>query len=123
MEFVILAADDITGGSSAPGPQGAFRKWLPWLTKGGLAIADQGVFAASNFLLNILLARWLAPENYGAFALVFSTYLSLLLMHNALFTTPMLVFGQGKYREHFAAYLGVLLRCHLAVMIPGATLL
>jgi len=118
-----LVAEDIAVEPSPEQPQGAFRRWLPWLTKGTLAVADQGVFAVSNFLLNVLLARWLAPADYGAFALVYSVFLSLLLIHNALITTPMLVFGQGKYRTRFAEYLGVLLRIHIALMLPGSALL
>ncbi len=35
----------------------------------------------------------------------------------------MLVFGPGKYRERFPEYLGILLRGHFALMLPGAALL
>jgi len=97
--------------------------WLPWVGKGSLAILDQGLFASSNFLLNVLLARWLAPADYGAFALAYSVFLLLGILHTALLTEPMLVFGPGKYRERFPEYLGILLRGHFAVMLPGAALL
>ena len=114
-----LLAEDRTIDTSAEQPRGTLRRWLPWLTKGSLAIADQGVFAVSNFLLNILLARWLTPDDYGCFALAYSVFLSFLLVHSALFTTPLLVFGQGKYRERFPEYLGILLRGHLAFDASG----
>ena len=97
--------------------------WLPWVGKGSLAILDQGLFASSNFLLNVLLARWLAPADYGAFALAFSVFLLLGVFHNAILTGPMLVFGPGKYRQRFPEYLGILLRGHLALTLPGAALL
>jgi len=97
--------------------------WLPWVGKGSLAILDQGLFASSNFLLNVLLARWLAPADYGAFALAYSVFLLLLVFHSAIFTGPMLVFGPGKYRERFPEYLGILLRGHFALILPGAALL
>jgi O-antigen/teichoic acid export membrane protein len=97
--------------------------WLPWVGKGSLAVLDQGLFAGSNFLLNVLLARWLAPADYGAFALAYSVFLLLLVLHSALLTGPMLVFGPGKYRERFPEYLGVLLRGHFALMLPSAALL
>ena len=97
--------------------------WLPWVGKGSLAITDQGLFASSNFLLNVLLARWLAPTDYGAFALAFSVFLLLLLFHNAVFSGPMLVFGPGKYRERFPEYLGILLRGHFALMLAVAALI
>ncbi len=97
--------------------------WLPWVGKGTLAILDQGLFASSNFLVNVLLARWLAPADYGAFALAYSVFLLLGVFHGALLTEPMLVFGPGKYRERFPEYLGILLRGHIALMLPGAALL
>src|ERR1035437_1858534 len=87
------------------------------------AILDQGLFAGSNFLLNVLLARWIAPADYGAFALAYSVFLLLGVFHSALLTGPMLVFGPGKYRERFPEYLGILLRGHFALMLPGAALL
>lgn len=88
-----------------------------------LAIADQGIFAGSHFLLNILLAHWLSPSEYGAFAIAYSVLLLLLIIHNALFIAPMLVFGAAKYRDCFPEYLGILLRQHFAFMIPVSGLL
>lgn len=82
------------------------------LGKGFWAVMDQGLFAFSNFLVNILLARWLAPESYGAFSIAFSLFLVLGTFHTALLTEPMLVFGASKYRYSFAEYLRVLLRGH-----------
>ena len=35
------------------------RLWFPWIQKGGLTVLDQGLFSGANFLVNILLARWL----------------------------------------------------------------
>jgi len=101
----------------------SWRQLLSWTTKGSLAIADQGLFAGSNFLLNVLLARWLAPADYGAFALAYSVFLLFGVFHTAILTEPMLVFGPGKYRERFPEYLGILLRSHFALMLPGAALL
>lgn len=103
--------------------RGLLKGWMPWVEKGSLAITDQGVFASSNFLLNVLLARWIKPADYGAFALAYSVFLLLLVLHGALFTGPMLVFGPGKYREHFREYLGILLRGHITLMLPCAGLL
>jgi O-antigen/teichoic acid export membrane protein len=99
------------------------RGSLPWVGKGSLAILDQGLFSGTNFIVNILLARWLAPAEYGAFALAFSVFLLLGVFHNAILIEPMLVFGPGKYRERFSEYLGILLRGHFALMLPGAALM
>lgn len=100
----------------------SWRQILSWTTKGSLAIADQGLFAGSNFLLNVLLACWLSPADYGAFALAYSIFLLLGVFQTAILTQPMLVFGPGKYRERFPEYLGILLRGHFALMLPGAAL-
>ena len=97
--------------------------WLPWVGKGSFALLDQGLFAGANFIVNILLARWLTPGEYGAFAVAFSVFLLLGVFHTAIFTEPMMVFGPGKYREGLPEYFGILLRGHFALMLPGAALL
>lgn len=84
-----------------------------WLGKGFWTITDQGLFATSNFILNILLARWLTPHDYGAFAVVFAGFLLLGLLHTALLVEPMLVFGPDKYETRLPEYLGALLYGHI----------
>jgi O-antigen/teichoic acid export membrane protein len=83
-----------------------------WLGRGFWAISDQGLFATSNFLLNVLLARWLDPKGYGAFALAYSIFLLLGTVHTALLTEPMLVFAPGRYRDRFRTYLETVLNGH-----------
>ena len=48
-----------------------------WTTRGFWAIVDQALFALSNLLINVLLARWLSPREYGAFV---TAYVVLLLV-------------------------------------------
>jgi O-antigen/teichoic acid export membrane protein len=83
-----------------------------WVRKGGFAILDQGLFAGTNFLANILLARWLDPAQYGAFTVAFSSFLLLTTFHTAILTEPMVVFGAGKYGNQFPQYLGLLISGH-----------
>lgn len=83
-----------------------------WIGTGFWAVSDQALFATSNFILNILLARWLTPSEYGAFAIAFSAFLLLATVHTALLTEPMLVFGPGRHMDHFRDYLAVLLNRH-----------
>jgi O-antigen/teichoic acid export membrane protein len=103
--------------------QGVLRKIRPWVAKGSLAILDQGLFAGTNFVVNILLARWLTPAEYGAFAMAYSVFLLLGVFHTAIFNEPMMVFGPGVYRERFREYLGLLLRGHFCLMIPESLVL
>ena len=86
---------------------------MPWFKKGTWSVLEQGLFAGSNFLLNILLVRWLAPDVYGAFTVAFTVFLLLGTLHTGLLTEPMLVFGAGKFAERFPAYLRTLLKDHL----------
>lgn len=82
------------------------------LGQGAWAGLDQTLFAFSNFVLNVLLARWLEPAAYGAFTVAYAAFLLVGTAHSALLTEPMLVFGAGKYRDLASSYLAVLLRLH-----------
>ena len=94
-----------------------------WLLKGGASIADQAMLAGANFILNVLLGRWLPPVQYGAFALSYSIFLLLGTFHTASFSEPMMVFGAGKYADRFGRYIGVLTMGHLVVTVPLSILL
>jgi O-antigen/teichoic acid export membrane protein len=122
-KFMSLAMPELETLSRREQLRASLTGWMPWVGKGSLAILDQGLFAGSNFLLNVLLARWLTPSEYGAFAIAFSVFLLLGIFHGAILTEPMMVFGPGKYRERFPEYLGILLRGHFALMLACAALL
>jgi len=91
------------------------RKLIGSAVTGGLAILDQGLISGSNFLIGILLARWLTPGQYGAYALAFAVFLLLALLYQCLLLEPMTVFGGSSYRNCRHSYLGKLLRMHLLV--------
>src|SRR5437879_4269530 len=88
-----------------------------WVGKASLAVVDQGVMTGSNFIVGILLARWLAPDQYGAYAIAYAFFLLLSLVFQALILEPMSVFGPSTYRERLAEYLGMLLRAYLALAL------
>lgn len=87
------------------------------------ALLDQCLFAFSNFLLNVYLARWLDPESYGAFALAFTVFLFVGILHSSVFSEPMLVFGSGRYDKSLRPYLKLLIRLHWTRGWPIAGLL
>jgi O-antigen/teichoic acid export membrane protein len=93
------------------------EKTTKWLRRGSAALVDQVLFAASGFLANILLARWLGLEQYGAFALGFSIYLFLSGFHNAMLLEPMSVLGPASYRNTLPQYLGKLITLHFGLTI------
>ena len=96
---------------------------MRWLTKGFWAISDQGLFAASNFVLSVLLARWLTPDDYGVFSTVFAVFILIGVLHTATLSEPMLVFGSGKYKNRLSEYLGVLVYGHVVFAAMGSAIL
>jgi len=95
-----------------------FSRLRTWSRRGGMAILDQALFSGSNFILNILLVRWLAPADYGAFAVVFAIFLFLSGFYNALLLEPMSVLGPGRYPDQIDTYLAIQVRIHFALTIP-----
>lgn len=73
---------------------------------GAAAVLDQGLFTGANFVLSVLLARWLSPAQYGAFAIAFTVVLFLRTAHTALIVEPMLVYGPNGRFGGFPDYLG-----------------
>jgi O-antigen/teichoic acid export membrane protein len=96
---------------------GIRRNLVPWAMKGGLAILDQGIFTGSNFVISILLARWLSPEQYGSYAVAFAIFLFILTFHQALMLEPMSVFGGSVFRNCLRGYLKALLSLHLGISL------
>jgi O-antigen/teichoic acid export membrane protein len=102
------------------------RKLLPWAHKGGLTILDQGLISGSNFLISVLLARWLTAEQYGAYAIAFGFFVLLQLVYQSLVLEPMSVFGGSTYRNNLRGYFASLLWIHVILslaifMVFGAT--
>jgi O-antigen/teichoic acid export membrane protein len=90
---------------------------LPWVKKGSLAVVDQALISGSNFLMGILLARWLPSEQYGAYALAFSAFLLVSLSYQSLLLEPQSVFGSSTYLDSPRQYLGTLLWAHGALAL------
>lgn len=102
---------------------GRAKKVARWTTKGGLAILDQGLISGSNFLIGILLARWLVPAEYGAFSLAFSVFLLLSYVYQSLLSEPQGVFSGSAYRQCLRGYLKALLGIQAMVTLFGIVLL
>jgi O-antigen/teichoic acid export membrane protein len=110
------AADDAPTRNSA-------AKIRSWITKGSLAIADQGLISGSNFLIGILLARWLIPTQYGAFSLAFSVFLLLSYVYQSLLAEPQAVFSGSTYSRCLRGYFKALLNIQCLVTLFGVVLL
>lgn len=111
-------ANNIVEADPALDTRSATRKKVTrWVSNGGLAIFDQGMISGSNFLLSILLARWLVPEQYGAYAVAFGIFVLITIVYQALVLEPMSVFGGSSYRECLRGYLRSLMWIHLGLSV------
>jgi O-antigen/teichoic acid export membrane protein len=81
------------------------------------SVADQGLVSSTNFVLNVLLVRWLSPAEYGAFAIGFAALLFVSSLHTALLNEPMNVLGPQLFRHDLSRYLG-----HLVAFSGGSGL-
>jgi hypothetical protein len=83
------------------------------LRRVGWGIADQALSSATNFAVGVFVARNVTTVEFGAFGLVFSTYLLVLGLTRALATEPLLVryshVAHEEWREGAAAALGAAL--------------
>jgi O-antigen/teichoic acid export membrane protein len=101
----------INSGSIVGSLRGRFplSRCMAWLSKGVLAVLDQGLVSGSNFVIGVLLARSLGPEQYGSYALAFSIFLFLAAFHQNLVLSPLSVFGPSQYSQRTRDYLGAVL--------------
>ena len=106
-----MSPSEITG----PATRGGRGRW--WLARIGGALSDQALFAGSSFILNVLLARWMSPSEYGAFVVAYSWFLLPQNLYDALLIEPMSVYGAGIYAGRFQRYLGLLYRGHVALSL------
>ncbi|MGB3544461.1 hypothetical protein, partial [Rubrivirga sp.] len=94
-----------------------------WARNGAWTVADQALFAGANFVVSILLARWLSPEGYGAYTVAYTVFILLGTVHGGFVVEPMLVFGSGRFESRLGRYLRVLLSGHVQLaLIFGALL-
>jgi len=103
---------------AAPSPsrrsiRSLFMRNRKWILKSGSAIADQGLFAGSNFIVNLLLANWMTKEDYGAFAVAYAWFLLLQTLYDSVMVSPMTYYGPKKYNDQFKRYLGYVYQGHL----------
>lgn len=74
------------------------------ITNVALAVVDQLAFSGTNFIVSVLLARWMDYQAYGAFTYAYSLYLLLSTFHNALILEPFTILGSTQYRHSMRSY-------------------
>jgi O-antigen/teichoic acid export membrane protein len=95
-----------------PGEPKSWHDLSYWTTRGFWAIVDQALFALSNLLVNVLLARWLSPREYGAFVTAYVVLVLVTVAYSGLLIEPMMVLGPRRFGEGraFKDYFAFLLR-------------
>lgn len=82
------------------------KKWLcpsssvPW------ALVDQGIVSLNNFLINILLARFLGIAIYGSFTLAWMVILFAYSIQESFIISPMISLSPKQPRDREASYFG-----------------
>ncbi len=92
-----------------------------------LVLGDQAVVSAANFVMGLLLARYLGPAGYGQFVLSYNVILFLAGLQGAMIISPMMVIGGAlpgaRAKEYFSAILvEQLLLCAVLVVVLLAAL-
>jgi O-antigen/teichoic acid export membrane protein len=83
-----------------------------WARQGTWSVLDQAVFSISNFAASVLLARWLAPDGFGAWAVAFALLTFLAQIQTAAVLDPMGTLGTSHFASRLNAYLGAQLPLH-----------
>ena len=91
-----------------------------WGTLSALSLLDQALSSGASFSANLLLARWMPANVYGAFAVAFAAFLFVAGFHNVLILEPMSVFGPARYSDKLPAYLASQVVIHAVFVGPLA---
>jgi O-antigen/teichoic acid export membrane protein len=75
-----------------------------WGVPSALSVIDQGLTASVGFGVNLLLARWMPAEVYGAFAVAFAGFLFISGFYNAILLEPLTVLGPAIHAKRLYAY-------------------
>src|SRR5260370_27988273 len=89
-----------------------------WGWGSAMALVEQGLTSGAGFAVILLLARWMAPEVYGAFAVAFAGFLFVSGFHNVVLLEPMAVMGPSRYTERLPAYFRAQIMVHLVLVGP-----
>lgn len=94
---------------------GSLAVSVPW--KSAWAVCDNAMFAATNFLVAVAVARHVSLDEYGTYALAQSIVLFISTFHTAFLTEPLLVFGSERYRDKAKEYILAAVAIHIAMFV------
>jgi O-antigen/teichoic acid export membrane protein len=90
-----------------------------------LSLVDQGLASGAGLGVNLLLARWMAAQVYGAFAVAFAGFLFVTGFYNVLLLEPMSVMGPSRYAGNLPSYFRAQIAVHAILVgaLSGLSLL
>jgi O-antigen/teichoic acid export membrane protein len=90
---------------------GRFRNDLlrPFLGRESWAMADQAVVSGTNFLTNVMLARFMGLSEFGVFTLAWMSVLFVNSLQYALIVAPMMSIGPQQEEKDRPSYFGAVL--------------
>jgi O-antigen/teichoic acid export membrane protein len=89
-----------------------------WGARAAFSLWDQGLASGASFGVNLLLARWMPAEVYGAFAVAFAGYIFIYGFYNVLLLEPMSVLGPARHAEGLQGYFRTQLVIHAMLVGP-----
>jgi O-antigen/teichoic acid export membrane protein len=72
------------------------------------ALTDQGIVSGTNFLTNVMLARFMGLREFGVFALAWMSVLFVNSIQNALIVAPMMSIGPQQQEKDRPSYFGAI---------------
>jgi len=92
-------------------------KITKWTSKLLFTIIDQGFFSGSNFLVSLLLARFVDPATYGVFSVTYSVFLFIAGIYSSLVLEPINILGPKYHDQDLILYKLRLIKLHLNVAL------
>ena len=86
-------------------------------------LVDQAMVSAGNFLTALVLARTLAPVNYGTFSLLFLALFAINTCHSSLVVYPLTFRGAGSTQQELGRLTGLAFVQTILLSIPLATVI
>ncbi len=87
-----------------------------------MALMDQGLLSALNFLATIVLIKTAAKTTFGYYSIAISVSLLVVSLQNALVTTPLTVLYGSKSRQGYLEHANALFRGQYRLIFPLSVL-
>jgi O-antigen/teichoic acid export membrane protein len=85
-------------------------------------MVEQGVFSSTNFVLNVLFARWLSPTEYGLFAVSFGGFVFMSCIHWGGILEPLLVLSGRITSSQRRAYVTTIGLAHAILALAAGAI-